>query len=332
MTPVTPFKRGGCIELSAAGHSARDISARLSLPLSTVYYTLKRHTQHQSSRDRPRSGRPSKLSPRTQRSIIRDIEADPRQPFSFFGRQHEVSASTIRRLAATRGLYRRIVRLKPFLTPRHRHTRKQWAIDNAGRDWRRVIFTDEASFELGKARRTWTSRRTGEELAEAHVAPLFRSGRQSVMVWGAIGHGKRFPLVFFEAGAIKSQTYVDKVIQGPLPRFVRQLARGWDDVLVVEDNAPIHQSNLSCAARAAEGIASLKHPSCSPDLNPIEHMWSIAKHLVSQMPKATNTAQLQDQIKQAWGAIPIEVVNRLIGTMEERRAEVQRNHGWHTRF
>jgi len=89
-----------------------------------------------------------------------------------------------------------VIRLKPFLTLKHRRAKKQWASDNVGRDWRRVVSTDQAIFELGKPRRSWTTRRAGEELTVVHGAPLSRSARQSAMVWGSIAHGKRFPLFF----------------------------------------------------------------------------------------------------------------------------------------
>ena len=152
------------------------------------------------------------------------------------------------------------------------------------------------------------------------------------MVWGAIARGRKFPLVFFEPGSINSATYVDKVVHGPLKRAVRQLAHGWDDVLVVEDNAPIHRSNVSEAARHAAGINLLPHPPNSPDLNPIKHMWSIAKYRVSRMPRASNLDALREQTKKAWDEIPMGVVNGLVATMEERRLDVQRKKGWHTRF
>ena len=95
------------------------------------------------------------------------------------------------------------------------------------------------------------------------------------MVWDAIARGRKFPLDFFQPGLITSATYIDKVISGTLKRAVRQLAYGWDDILVMEDNAPIHRSNASEAAHLATGINWLQHPANSPDLNPIEHMWFI---------------------------------------------------------
>ena len=199
MVPHTPTKRGGVIALHQSGLPPKDIVKQLKWPKSTISYTLKRFRETGSCYNRPKSGRPPSLTPRNKRSILRDILLYPRHPWSFFAEPYGVCPTTIRDLAASDGLARHIVRCKPFLTARHIMARKQWAIDNKDRDWRRVIFTDEASFELGKCRRSWTTRRAGEELLERHVDPCFRSGRKSQMVWGAIARGRKFPLVFFEA-------------------------------------------------------------------------------------------------------------------------------------
>ena len=48
-----------------------------------------------------------------------------------------------------------------------------------------------------------------------------------------------------------------------------------------------------------------------PDLNPIEHMWSIAKYRVSRMPRASNLDALREQTKNAWDEIPMGVVDGL---------------------
>ena len=115
-----------------------------------------------------------------------------------------------------------------------------------------------------------------------------------------------------------------------------ELCGNWPEAgmisLVVEDNAPIHRSHLSQSARLAANINLLPHPANSPDLNPIKHIWHIAKKLVSRIPKASNIEQLKEQIKTAWEEIPMEVVNTIVGSMDERVDAIEQNKGWHTRF
>ena len=47
-------------------------------------------------------------------------------------------------------MHKCVSRKKPFLKPDHVVKRLRWADDNSDRAWRTVIFTDEASVEMGK--------------------------------------------------------------------------------------------------------------------------------------------------------------------------------------
>ncbi|RHY56150.1 hypothetical protein DYB38_011662 [Aphanomyces astaci] len=58
---------------------------------------------------------------------------------------------------------------------------QHWADD----DWKKVVFTDESPFNLtGPSGRVFDWRRPGEEFNEACLVPTFKSGPQSVVVWG----------------------------------------------------------------------------------------------------------------------------------------------------
>ena len=57
-------------------------------------------------------------------------------------------------------------------------------------EWERIIWTDEASVEVGKdSRECLVWRRPGERYEQDCLAPTFKSGRKSIMVWGCISYG-----------------------------------------------------------------------------------------------------------------------------------------------
>ena len=62
-------------------------------------------------------------------------------------------------------------------------------------------------------------------------------------------------------------------------------------------------------------------PENSPDLNPIEHLWSILKRRVGKQ-KPTNSDKLQALIMQEWAAI----------SMPGRIAEVLKKKGQHCKY
>ena len=69
----------------------------------------------------------------------------------------------------------------------------------------------------------------------------------------------------------------------------------------------------------------------SPDLNPIENLWSIIKAKVYELNPQTKE-ELIEYIFAVWSSISEEVINHLIDSMEERMKEVIRNFGGPTSF
>jgi hypothetical protein len=88
---------------------------------------------------------------------------------------------------------------KPYINAMQCRKRLLWAKDHHGLkmvDWERVIWTDEASVEIGKeSQQCLIWHRPGERYQEECLVPTFKSGRQSLMVWGCISYGRRGPLV-----------------------------------------------------------------------------------------------------------------------------------------
>lgn len=330
--PRTPTKRGAVIGLMQSGLTPTQIAKQLGWPRSTVRYTIDRHNATGSSYDRARSGRPRLTKPRAERVIIRSIKSTNRRTWEYFSRCHQLSKGTLRRIAKRHGIKKRIARRKPFINKKNREKRMVWARENEEQDWTRVLFTDEASFELtgGQSRRTWVLRRDGEAYLPQNVQPIFRSGRQSIMVWGAIGFNRKFDLHFFEPGQrITSHVYLEEILP-QLKRYARLFKGRVSEklllqlislqsnarILCVEDNAPVHNSRRSCTARAALGINRLDHPPSSPDCNPIEAMWREVKRRLSLLPRSTTLEGLKETIKEEWSAIHMDFVNNLIWRQE----------------
>lgn len=334
MVPRTPTKRGALIGLALAGYSPTDIARRLDWPPSTVRYTLKRWEQHHTAYDLPRSGRPRVFDTRGERQILWDFLRHPHLSFADLGKQFGISKATIRRIANKHGYSRRIRRRVVHITPSQVKRRRAWAEQNRGQDWSRVIFTDEMSMELGQTGREWTTRRAGQEYQERHLQVRFRSGRRSIMVWGAVAKNRKWPLLLLPTTApITAKRYCKEVLP-VLGQHARELKRRiWQPALVVEDNAPIHNATISVIKRHQLKLNRLEHPAASPDLNPIENLWSLVKQKVARrFPRATNTIQLFEHAQEAWEAIPMEVVNNVIDSMEARRQGVQDAKGGHTRY
>ena len=84
-------------------------------------------------------------------------------------------------------------------------------------DWERIIYTDEASVELGKeSSQCLVWRKPGKRYLTECIAPTFRSSRSSVMVWGCIAYNTHGLLVWMPSGRRNGKDYVEFVLDGHL--------------------------------------------------------------------------------------------------------------------
>ena len=51
------------------------------------------------------------------------------------------------------------------------------------------------SLELGEQPRQFVTRKPGEEFLLENIQPTFRSGRDSIMLWGCVALGRKGPLI-----------------------------------------------------------------------------------------------------------------------------------------
>jgi len=77
----------------------------------------------------------------------------------------------------------------------------------------------------------------------------------------------------------------------------------------------------------------LTWPSCSPDMNPIEHVWSYLKKAISLEPnRPNNIAELKILVKRIWEGIPLEYIQSLYHSMPNRINELLKSKGGYTKY
>lgn len=183
------------------GTSGNAIAVKLGIPRSTVYNILNRFKKRGTVKSKKRTGRPRKLNSHDLRELGRVFKHSRKMKATELSNliMKDVSTRTIRRRAHEMGYFLRVAAKKPFINEDQRRRRltfprkdQDWTVE----DWMKVIWTDESSFEIGKISQQAMVWRTPQEKFKPDcLAPTFKSGRASIMIWGAFIGESTSPLV-----------------------------------------------------------------------------------------------------------------------------------------
>ena len=274
---------------------------------------------------------------RNKRTLGRILSQNRRLPLAAIREQMhvKVSPTTLRKAMKSIGFCNRVAAKKPFLSKKHKADRlafanehKHWTTSN----WRNVIWTDETSFEIGKrSRQVKVWRKSHERFFLDCLAPTFKSGRSSVMVWGVITGFEKYPLVIIPPDRRSGRDFVNVVYESRLSGFYF-LHDHPETLTLMKDGAPVHHSKESSNWRQAHGIRKLSWPENSPDLNPIENLWKIVKDIVQKEVLPQNKEELVNTIHRAWEEVSLELIECILASMPHRMKAVIKANGGSTKW
>ena len=99
-----------------------------------------------------------------------------------------------------------------------------------------------------------------------------------------------------------------------------------------QDNDPKHTANLIKDFIRDERIPMLDNwPGQSPDLNPIENLWSILNSRIADR-HCRSLDELFEVIKTAWEQLPVDLLTTLADSMPHRIEAVLSNRGYPTKY
>ena len=154
------------------------------------------------------------------------------------------------------------------------------------------------------------------------------------MIWGGIiGDELVGPFRVPEGVKLTSVTYCE---------FLKNVLEPWQDdlplsqlkkIIFMHDNAPSHAAKATTTFLKSLGFMNdtlMVWPPNSPDLNPIENLWSIIKRQVYVDGKQySSKMDLWMAIKESAACIPKSTIKKLTDSVNDRLFDVIRLHGAH---
>ena len=332
---IEPYIRAQAAALYQSGLNMNKVSKQLKVSRTCVRNAIMKFENQGTFVDSKRSGRPKKISERDERELKRLVQGNNRLSVAKItkdlnvGLVKPVSEETVRRYLKKLGHEYAVKIKKPFLSLKHRRARVEWCQQHLHwtiQDWRKVIFSDESTFYVLKRKNQVKIWRTDDERLIPECVQHMNTGNcGKVGIWGGImSEGTTIARIFNDS--MNGALYCD-VLETEVKQSMK-IFRKKTDYLFQQDLAPWHTSKLVKAKMAKMKLNLLPWAAKSPDLNPIEMLWSILDKKLIGKP-IYSISELKKRLQQEWDDIDKQLCLSLIDSMSDRIDKCLKARGGH---
>lgn len=305
---------------------------KISRPTARRY--LENLRRGESLADKPRSGRPRKVTSTFKRQLGQIKSQNPDESAKFYAEYISnlngtpISATSVRRALHELGYS---WRLKPRreLTAAQRGNRVAFAREHLDDSWDRVWFFDESYFNLYRnGNQYWVRAKTDEAMSLPKLTT--NEEKVSVGIAVAISRGRKSALAFLPK-AWKAENLVEVFETMIYPSLIWSDEIGQEIELVMDNDGRYFSQDWITYAEENDLRTIRPWPANSPDFNPIENVFAWLKREVQHRCLRSEGA-LKAAIRDAWDHLAVEITERLVESMSRRLVEAIRNKGERTKY
>lgn len=270
MKPIPTYRRRKIVAAVDAGESVAEVAARFEISETALRNYLKRRDEGCLAPKPPSGGPEPKLTDKDRQRLRKAVDKQPDATLAELIEKCglEVSETTVCRelKKLDRPRKRKVPRASEQDEAKVQRQRTQWTIQIDKVDPRRLVFVDEMGIS------THMTRRYGRAAGGLPVytdVPYRHYKTLTVLGGMRLAGGDALPTLVYPGG-----TTTDRMVEyvsGPLSTVLKP------GDIVVADNLAAHKANRVSEALAEQEAEIRLLPPYSPDLNPIERLWSKIK-------------------------------------------------------
>ena len=150
---------------------------------------------------------------------------------------------------------------------------------------------------------------------------------ESLMIWASIS-SKGPGLIYFlqKNKKFNSHEYIN-ILKNKLQKSMNST----DTNIFLHDKATVHTSKLTSNYLNRNNIKTITLPGCSPDLNPIENVFSDLKRKLARE-NISSVKGLEKRIRNFWSKLQKSYLTKLVNSMPNRLQEVIRRNSGMTKY
>lgn len=161
------------------------------------------------------------------------------------------------------------------------------------------------------------------------------------MFWAAFsGAARRTGLIPLFGNPNSARGGVDRFVIRDLYQRILPTLIDHQDGIFQQDNASTHTAIIVREALREMGFIVMDWPPKSPDLNPIENLWTLLKdqiykicpELKTMRNNDTTHAILIEKAQEAWNTLDLDILVHLSATMPHRVQAIIDAEGWYTKY
>jgi hypothetical protein len=246
----------------------------------------------------------------------------------------------------------------PYLTPERMRNRLLWAREHKDwsiNDWSKVrcnekkkfyfheihnkyflnysfsqvVFSDETYLEEGPRQSSFVRRGVKETIRKEHTVAR-TSYPKKILIWACISTHGPGPIRLLET-TMNAARYLDVLQNDLLPQIASWYPN--NNFIFQQDNAPCHKALCVRRFFIDHDINVLDWPPYSPDLSPIENMWTILKRRLRRF-DCTTKQELVARVNDIWFNDPDikDICGHLINSMGRRMLSCITSKGAATKY